>query len=154
MKRRAALVIAVSLLLAFPGAYAQEELPVDSQATAVWNNASGGAVVGRRPGLRVRQGVTRYRNAQNDAISRIRNGPTITDTAADRPPEFATQVKAAAIQYIFENLTALIVAYNLQLRTQAGLPPVTPSPDGQPALDNLTDLLGNITGPSTTGGGT
>jgi hypothetical protein len=152
MKRQGALLIAVSVLLAFPAAFGQEQLPVDSQATAVWNNASGGQVVGRRPGLRVRQGVTRYRNAQNDAISRIRNGPTITDTAADQPTKFVTQAKAAAIQYIFDNLTALIVALNLQLRTQAGLPPVSPSPDGQQSTTDLTDLLGNITGPSTTGG--
>jgi hypothetical protein len=151
MKRQGALLVAVSLLLAFPATFAQE-IPVDPQATAVWNNASGGAVVGRRPGLRVRQGVTRYRNAQNEAISRIRNGPTITDTAADRPTKFVTQAKAAAIQYIFENLTALITAYNLQLRTQAGLSPVSPSTDGQQSVTDLTDLLGNITGPSTTGG--
>lgn len=151
MKRACALLVAASLLLAFPATFAQE-IPVDPQATAVWNNASGGAVVGRRPALRVRQGVSRYRNAQNDAISRIRNGPTITDTAADRPTKVATQAKAAAIQYIFDNLTALIVALNLQLRTQAGLPPVSPSPDGQPSLTDLTDLLGNITGPATTGG--
>jgi len=90
----------------------------------------------------VSQGVQRYSNAQNDIISRARQGPEITDTLADRPTKPITQAKAEAIKILFDNLTALIVAYN------AGQTGGGQTPDGGTSPTDLSTLLGGpIHGP-------
>lgn len=146
MKLTTILGFALGLTVAGSTAFAQFIEP-SAGSLAVWNNARGGAIAARRPGLMVQQGIQRYSNRQNDIISRTLFGPIITDTAADREVKPITQAKADMIRIVFENLTALIVAIDLQNQLNAG----QPSPDsggGTAAPTDVSDLLGGpITGP-------
>jgi hypothetical protein len=90
----------------------------------------------------VTQGIQRYSNAQNDIISRARQGPNITATT--QPAKILTQVKADAIRLLFENLTALIVAYNAGQTSGGGQ---TPGGGGTSSSDLSTLLGGPIHGP-------
>ena len=146
MKSTVVIGFALGLMLAGSNALAQFAEP-SAGSLAVWNNARGGAIAARRPGLMVQQGIQRYSNRQNDIISRALFGPIITDTADDREVKPITQAKAEAIRIIFENLTALIVAIDLQNQLDAGRPP-SDSGGGTSAPTDVSDLLGGpITGP-------
>ena len=146
MNLRTIVALASGLLLTCSGAFAQQGGAQDG-SKAVWTYARGGAVSARRPGLMVQRGIQRYNNAQNEIIARARRGPIITDTPADRPTKIVNQAKAEAIRIIFQNLTALIVAFNFQQQIDAGRPP--DSGTAPPSTD-LTDLLG---GPISGSGG-
>jgi len=141
MKLRTVVGLVLGVALSGSAAWAQQG-GTGSAPKASWNYARGGAVAARRPGLMVSQGVQRYSNAQNDIISRARQGPEITDTLADRPTKPITQAKAEAIKILFDNLTAMIVAYN------AGQTGGGQTPDGGTSATDLSTLLGGpIHGP-------
>ncbi|UCG15246.1 MAG: hypothetical protein JSV19_08100 [Phycisphaerales bacterium] len=142
MKSKTTLGFALGLVLTGSSVFAQVTEP-SAGSLAVWNNARGGAIAARRPGLMVQRGMQRYSNRQNDIISRALFGPVITDTAADREVKPITQAKAEAIRIIFENLTALIVAIDLQNQLNAG----RPSPDSGGGTSPPTDVSDLIGGP-------
>ena len=107
MKLRTVVGLVLGVALSGSAAWAQQG-GTGSAPKASWNYARGGAVAARRPGLMVSQGVQRYSNAQNDIISRARQGPEITDTLADRPTKPITQAKAEAISRINQRHATLL----------------------------------------------
>ena len=148
MKSTMMIGFALGMVLAGSSAFAQVT-EQSAGALAVWNNARGGAISARRPGLMVQQGIQRYSDRQNETIARALFGPIITDTAADQEVKPITVAKAEAIRIIFENLTALIVAIDLQNQLNAGRPP-SDSGGGTSSLTDVSDLIG---GPITDPGG-
>ncbi len=93
-----------------------------SNSNAVWNNLGGGALAERAPGNMVSAGIARANAFQGRAFSR----PNIT--AREDEPDLGTALRIQAIQALFDNLNAVLLAFNNVLRAEGGLSPYIPTP--------------------------
>jgi hypothetical protein len=94
----------------------------ESNPNLVWNATSAGALATRSPGRMIDAGIARYNDAQARAFSR----PNITEV--DDEPGLKKQIKIVFIETLFQNLNALLLAYNNMIRAEAGFPPFVPTP--------------------------
>jgi hypothetical protein len=108
---------------------------------ASWNTASPGVMALRAPGNVVAGARSDFSDRHNLTIGRIRSGPEITEVEPELTLE--QEFKIEAIETIFTNLNAALVLLNNSIRINAGLDPQLPDDVG-----GLSDLLGNISGPS------
>jgi hypothetical protein len=115
-------------------AWAQEG--PEGNFNAVWNNTSPSALARRSPGNLVTDGIVRHQENFNRAFSR----PEITET--ERPTKIIHQLKADAIEIIFDNLNAILLAFNAAIRAQGGLDPFIPGQIGGIDTGGLPGLGG------------
>ncbi|MHC4064192.1 MAG: hypothetical protein ACYSUI_06775 [Planctomycetota bacterium] len=119
-KRLVILVIAVTLTGAWL-ATAQQTQP-QAGSNAVWQNARPGGLAQRNPGRLVDSGLARFNAFQASAFT----PPEITETS--RPTKLFTQIQVQAIQLLFDNLNAVLLALDNAIRAQAGFAPYIPNP--------------------------
>ncbi|GJM23754.1 MAG: hypothetical protein DHS20C16_01690 [Phycisphaerae bacterium] len=108
---------------------------------ASWNTASPGVMALRAPGNVVAGARADFSARHNLIIDQVRSGPEITEVEPDLTLE--QQVKIDVINTLFTNLNAALTLLNNSIRINAGLDPQLPDDVG-----GLSDLLGNISGPS------
>ena len=120
MARRIAIVVAAAVVTC--GVWAAIAQQSGTNSNAVWNNVRSNAVAERSPGNMVQAGNARVNEFQTYAFSR----PQITAQEAD--PDLVTQLKVQAIQTIFDNLNAVLLAFNQVIRSEGGLAPYVPTP--------------------------
>lgn len=101
---------------------AQAQQAGQGDTLLVWNATSVGALGTRRPGRLVDAGIGRYGDARARAFAR----PSITEQPVDPSP--TKQIKIRFIEELFQNLNAVLLAFNNLLRAEGGLPPYTPAP--------------------------
>ena len=94
----------------------------ESGENLVWNATGAGALSTRRPGRLVDAGIGRYAEARVRASSR----PDITQ--APDEPNLKKQIKIVFIQTLFQNLNAVLLAFDNVIRAEAGFPPYVPAP--------------------------
>ncbi|MCA9250594.1 MAG: hypothetical protein KDA54_05630 [Phycisphaerales bacterium] len=142
-----AMVLVLGLGLFASEANAQRAQIVGDDVTpaiqAPWNTASPGVMALRSPGNVVAGARADFNTRHNQTIDRIRTGPDITEVEPELTLE--QEVKIEVINTLFTNLNAALTLLNNAIRINAGLDPQLPSDVG-----GLTDLLGNISGPTGT----
>ncbi len=147
MRFSKAIVLVVGLGLFASEANAQQAQIVGDDVTpgiqAPWNTASPGVMALRAPGNVVTFARTEFNARHNLTIDRIRSGPDITEVEPELTLE--QEVKIEVINTLFTNLNAALTLLNNAIRINAGLDPQLPSDVG-----GLSDLLGNISGPTGT----
>ncbi len=130
MTIRLMLALAAILVLAnVGGVMAQQQVNDDSKL--VWNSVGSAALQTRRPGQLIDSGVLRHSESQARAFGRpeiSESGDTIS---------LPKQIRIIAIQTLFQNLNAALLAFDNLIRAQAGFAPFT----GLPITPNLRDSL-------------
>lgn len=131
------------VLAGAPAAAQEAPEPEFVNGRPVWENARGGAVIGRRPGRMVQAGTGRFNAAHNAALNRAQSGPEITETepAVDRD----SALRAGLLTGFFESFNSMLQLLSAAIGTGLGLPDDTTDPGGPGATD-VSDLLGTITG--------
>ena len=84
----------------------------------VWNATSSAALQTRAPGHLIDAGVARHNEFNARAFSR----PEITEQADDTPG-LQTRLQIIAIETLFQNLNAALLAFDNLIRAQAGFAP-------------------------------
>ncbi len=118
---RKTVLLGVVVILADAGLALGQEQP-DGQSNLVWNSTSAGALNTRRPGRLTDSAAARH----NDALNRGFSRPEIAEQAEG--PSLTKQIKIMAIQTLFDNLNAVLLAFNNLIRAQGGLAPFLPTP--------------------------
>ena len=114
---------------------------VSPNVQASWNTASAGTMAFRAPGNLVTSARSDFITRQNLVTARTRSGPTIDEPMPGL--SIGQQLRIDVMNTLFTNLNAALVVLNNAIRLNAGLDPQLPDTTG-----GLSDLLGNISGPS------
>ena len=116
-------------------------------AQASWNSARAGAMSLRAPGNVVSRARAQFMTLHDTSISRILNGPDITETKPDLT--LAEQVRVKVLETLFSSLESTL-AELLPLLVPGGGSSTdggtTTDADGLATTGDPTDLLGTITG--------